>query len=965
MPKIKSKVIRVRNPETNEWNDLPAVVSMESLRAAERAAVSAEAAAVSAEAAAESTEAAAESAETAAESAEAAVEAEGKIDKLIKDIMTEVPVEFEWIQGNINYSGANTNVNQSIRVRIRYYQETKGGVKIVVPNGMKMLVHLYSADGRPATGENYIGHSEWLTGTVIIDEAPWFRVVIGYEDDSAITIADIANIVITRLEVMTETETDTTVSISGKPADAKATGDLIATGDSWERWRQTISEATSGHVMSYFSKNRPFKSYKKVGDDIIEDGVVYGTDFIPCQSGDIISLALGNSSTVAAGKHYIYFYNANKEPDWTILCEVDDQTGEINKFTNQSLNELNGSQFTGVPAGYYMRVASAAGVDDVRVFVWDGIACGLPLTFQYFGYDDLDNFVSCPSDGSSTTSILGNVYAVIAKPGYTITDIATYGNGTRTRRTNARMAPTQCMATRPLGSPDLAKDITVVKGYNYSTKEHERVTSTNDISGQFCVIPYTTTSTGGVYYVASPPGGQAHYALEKTNDLMNFTWECKRNVNNWSPNTIFKQGVTYNGVPWRSGWLESHFVGWHLTKHTFLNAVNDPDSVFYTQIYSTKGKLMGAYYGFVCSAFGTLAGGFQAPHTNFDLTHNPLVYMTRTSEPELGTPVTNGVGHCILPIKRIYRGDGNQKSVLQIAEASGHLRFMNCYDAIGSDDDIGPGGASSFFLRNYQFSCKPKYWSLDTPYNISDGTVRNGSARPHRGDQSVYTSNMDVIINVKDENADRLYYQKYNVTVTRGRISSSSSDGSPMYVEIPADTPTTDYGSRQITLRGKTEDNAHTGVELEDGAVYAVWASEGDAQTTAPSNREYFEWHDLEPMKANLIYDVVNGVLVTDSEFWYAAVSGWNYNDPPMENSHQNGHYNIVYQAPGKAMDGTQLEHSDYSNYADYIYIKSRDGVFGFFFKGKFGAYYMPKSLTDDIPDDEDPEDDDDSGDGE
>jgi len=42
MPKIKSKVVRVRNPVTGDWNDMPAVVSMESIRAAERAANSAE-----------------------------------------------------------------------------------------------------------------------------------------------------------------------------------------------------------------------------------------------------------------------------------------------------------------------------------------------------------------------------------------------------------------------------------------------------------------------------------------------------------------------------------------------------------------------------------------------------------------------------------------------------------------------------------------------------------------------------------------------------------------------------------------------------------------------------------------------------------------------------------------------------------------------------------------------------------
>ncbi len=48
MPKIRSKAIRVRDPVTGIWHDLPAVVSLESLRAAERALASEAAAAQSA-----------------------------------------------------------------------------------------------------------------------------------------------------------------------------------------------------------------------------------------------------------------------------------------------------------------------------------------------------------------------------------------------------------------------------------------------------------------------------------------------------------------------------------------------------------------------------------------------------------------------------------------------------------------------------------------------------------------------------------------------------------------------------------------------------------------------------------------------------------------------------------------------------------------------------------------------------
>ena len=72
MPVIKSKMIRVRDPETGFWHDLPATVSEESFRAAERALESETAAASSAASAASSAGAASSSASDAATSAGAA-----------------------------------------------------------------------------------------------------------------------------------------------------------------------------------------------------------------------------------------------------------------------------------------------------------------------------------------------------------------------------------------------------------------------------------------------------------------------------------------------------------------------------------------------------------------------------------------------------------------------------------------------------------------------------------------------------------------------------------------------------------------------------------------------------------------------------------------------------------------------------------------------------------------------------
>lgn len=77
MPKIRTKIVRARDPNTGIWHDLPGVVSVESIRAAERAAVSEANAELAKEAAIEAKEDA-QTAEANAETAESNAEAWSK-----------------------------------------------------------------------------------------------------------------------------------------------------------------------------------------------------------------------------------------------------------------------------------------------------------------------------------------------------------------------------------------------------------------------------------------------------------------------------------------------------------------------------------------------------------------------------------------------------------------------------------------------------------------------------------------------------------------------------------------------------------------------------------------------------------------------------------------------------------------------------------------------------------------------
>lgn len=418
---------------------------------------------------------------------------------------------------------------------------------------------------------------------------------------------------------------------------------------------------------------------------------------------------------------------------------------------------------------------------------------------------------------------------------------------------------------------------------------------------------------------------------------MDFQWEAKAEiVDTWGStgnNGItgsFRKGVSYHGIPYRSSWFSASSVGWHVSKQTFMNAANDPDSIFYNTPSSER---VGPYYSLVCSSFATLVSGFSYPMTNFSLMKDPQILVENTSQPAIGSLMTNGYGHCFIPIDRSV--DSNVNTIFTISEQIGPLTAIrNIYPSI-QDSWKGIGVVSSY-PSEYTYKVTPPGFS-SIPYDITSYTIKNGSARPHRGDQSVYTSAMDVLINIKDPEATRLYFQRFDVSCSHGLPTSISPFGVRYYVEIAP-------GTRQVVLRSATaENNTFSGALLENGGIYGVWASRGALQNTAPTNVEFFEWYDL--ATEEISYQIKEGTLVTDDVFWYAVVSASNENDYIKEST-KSGLLTIPYQAPIRQGDEVE-SHSDYSNYAERAIITS-NSVSAFFNKGVFGAYVTGANLLGD-----------------
>lgn len=750
-----------------------------------------------------------------------------------------------------------------------------------------------------------------------------------------------------RFRVYNATANDATARSQNKAISAElknATKDIYAMSVA-----EHISAMSNGHVKYYDSlSGTPMDVYNS---NYHISGSVDGSQYIRLQSTDLINILIGYNENLSFNnaEFYIYFYDANGNIVWDVFDYTNPVTGEKNRITASNLKAINGFQFKEVPEGYYIRIAMANDCN-LKLAIWDGKKFGIPLSASAGVYNSSYQKVTLPEDGSSCIALPTYGSYIIAKPGYTFLRGMTSAGSSSSYKDPIPEAffPAQVIRLTDIDGAERPKNIVIVKDYNYTDGTYSKDVLAGDVSDYVSVL-----DTENTFCMEKPVGVAHRVILNKAEALTRkFAWTPVANVVNSGGTTTFKAGCTYHGVPYRSAWTIPACVGWHVTKHTFINASLDPDSIFY---HNPSPDKPGPYYSLVCSSFATLVAGFDYPMTNFGLMEDPNTSWIKIKQPMVGGLLTNGYGHCLIPIER-YNSAENDHFALKIVEGiSSYSRARVVFD--GVIPSWGGIGLDSNYMDKYTVMCYPnKYdYNYSTPYDIEKSSFRTDTtAKPYHGDRCVYTSQSNVRINIKDPTANRLYYQKFDASVSSsGVLLSATPTGEPAYI-------TFEPGTTQVILRSKNGDGGtYTGANLEDNQIYGIWASLDDAQATAPTVVEsgntvyvveYFEWHDntLNP----ITYTVENGILKTDNEFWYCIAAGYNYADPyyPGDTS---GKVSIPYEAPRKSMNGSSTaEHSDYSKYGERFYIKSANDVRAFFRKGRFGAYTVEFNVDQPEPDD-------------
>lgn len=618
-----------------------------------------------------------------------------------------------------------------------------------------------------------------------------------------------------------------------------------------------VERISGGHFRPVvLDKEHDMRTYKDVEGEIVEGSATLGSGYILCPK--YLCLDFGG----ADARCYLYFYDlvdGEYVPRWDILSSTT-STGAKNYINENSRH----SNVFKIPEGVFMQVSVAAGT--MRMYGWDGEAFGMPLSTDESMRSTGGTNGIMNSEGSSGLVIPGAAKYVCCKDS-AIFSIWGYRDG----------------ELHAIDTAHARRFWVVPTGYEwfkarvYFSEEppYPAVTYIGDISDRVSVIVDTTSEKAS---------GRAAKVIEACRQTAKLRWTPKKTlfVRNDSGAT-FKPGVEYNGIPYSSQWTTAHFVGWHISPHTFVNAMNDEESVMYKEVADAWGTTA-LYYGTVCSSFAAMCAGWPYPQTNAGFVYDPDIDISFTADPPRGAVYSDLFSHCLIPERVDFMRDVHAVSMYEAwRPVSGRrTRYSNI------DNAIDPSGYSSASLGGYldaygyiAHHVRASSMPEAVPYADFDNVqIVNAAVLPYKGDRCVHTSeDANVYINIKDPAAVEMFV--------------TAPDGTEFIVQIA--------GIAQVDVKRYL---------TQDGIYYL--------RTDTNAERASFEYRSVTPVE----YTVTDGVMAFKrNDFWYAMVSM--RGDRLFDGAE-------ACAMPCRA-DGDYSDWSVNGRYVAYAYCV--------FYKGTYGAY--------------------------
>ena len=146
--------------------------------------------------------------------------------------------------------------------------------------------------------------------------------------------------------------------------------------------------------------------------------------------------------------------------------------------------------------------------------------------------------------------------------------------------------------------------------------------------------------------------------VNRAYQMVNMEWTPLKDVYGWNDYT-FKAGTTYKGVPYGQPYTSNTYLKYPISLETFLNAVADINSSFYTK--RSAGLKPSVYYCNDCSAFVSYCYNLSSRQTTSTLkTLSSLTTISGLSNAQIGDCLNCAGSHVVL-ITNIYTENGTTK----------------------------------------------------------------------------------------------------------------------------------------------------------------------------------------------------------------------------------------------------------------------------------------------------------------
>ena len=261
------------------------------------------------------------------------------------------------------------------------------------------------------------------------------------------------------------------------------------------------------------------------------------------------------------------------------------------------------------------------------------------------------------------------------------------------------------------------------------------------------VIEYEPETVG---YVTS------NDVLERAFQLASVEWTPIKQVP-LRKGVYFKPGKLVKGVPYSSVKEINTYLFQDVSYHTFMTAVHNPNSVFYSEDISKDpyhGVNCALYYGAVCSSAVMYAFGFSIPYYANQLVKLPSI---QALEPQLidslkVCDIMWKPGH----VQMVFNVEHREDTLYRVTtfESAGSTAHITSYTIEKFRELWKKGGYVGYRYKNLVYSEEPPVLKSLDPVDYNDDLC------PSKGDRAVYHTSDSITINIFNHNYDEIVLTK-------------------------------------------------------------------------------------------------------------------------------------------------------------------------------------------------------------